>query len=340
LGLTERVERLAALADPSGALGGDERHQCAAHALDRFERYIQLTSTGCRLWTGSTAAGGYGQFFLNGRLHLARRVAYEVWVGPVGPNERVFSTCGVRACVNHRHLEARPVALPTLPEDRFTRKWIETEAGAWFLGLWTADGYLSEDASMSLALKDHDAVHLAAVALGLKSDRVGLHKKLGQARIRAGVKWFLPRLAAIGIAPGPKTGREHVPHGLEHNRHFWRGVVDGDGWVRPAKRAIGLVTASPVLRDQFVEFLDTAVGCTPTLSVRNEGTLYQMTLAGSNAAALASLLYAGSTFALPRKRAAALLSIEGERILRTRAEKVEARNLRVVTSYGNGCSGY
>lgn len=112
------------------------------------------------------------------------------------------------------------MAMPTLPDDRFTREWIETEAGSWFLGLWTADGYLSRDASMSLALKDHDAVHLAAGALGLNVNRVGLHKKLDQARIRVGVKWFLPHLAAIGIAPGPKTGREHAPLGLEHNRHF------------------------------------------------------------------------------------------------------------------------
>jgi hypothetical protein len=232
------------------------------------------------------------------------------------------------------------VARPTLPEDRFTREWIETEAGSWFLGLWTADGYLSHDASMSLALKDHDAVHLAAAALGLKADRVGLHKKLGQARIRVGVKWFLPRLAAIGIAPGPKTGCEHAPLGLEHNRHFWRGVVDGDGWVRPKQRVLGLVTASPTLRDQFAEFFSTAIGCTPTFSVRSEGTLYQMTLAGSNAAALASLLYAGSTFALPRKRAAALLTVEGDRIARARVQQVEARNLRVVTAYADGYSGH
>jgi hypothetical protein len=290
LRLAVGVERLAALADPAGELDGDERQQWAIRVLDRFERYIRLSPTGCHLWTGFVTADGYGQFFLSGRLHLARRVAYELCVGPIEPNERVFSTCGVRACVNFRHLEARPVALPALPNDRFTREWIETEAGSWFLGLWTADGYLSLDASMSLALKDHDAVHLAAVALGLNVDRVGLHKKLGQARIRVGVKWFLPRLAAIGIAPGPKTGREHAPRGLEHNRHFWRGVVDGDGWVRPEQRVIGLVTASPTLRDQFAEFLDTAIGCTPALSVRSEGALYQMTLTGSNAATLASLL--------------------------------------------------
>jgi hypothetical protein len=340
LGPVANLERLGALADPTAELDRDERRRCAKQALVRFEGYIQLSPTGCHLWTGSVTAEGYGQFFLNGRLHLARRVAYELWVGPIRPNERVYSSCAAKACVNSCHLEACPVAMPTLPDNRFTRAWIGTEAGAWFLGLWTADGYLSRDANMSLALKDHDAVRLAAVALGLNADRVGLHRRLGQARIRVGVKWFLPRLAAIGVAPGPKTGREQVPFGLEHNRHFWRGVVDGDGWICPERRVVGLVTASPVLRDQFVRFLSTAIGCTPTLTVRSEGTLYQLTVTGSNAAALASLLYAGSTFALSRKRDAALLAAEGERSLRLRAAQVEARNQRIVAAYAKGCSGH
>jgi len=102
---------------------------------------------------------------------------------------------------------------------------------------------------------------------------------------------------------------------------------------------MGLVTASPVLRDQFAAFLDTAIGCTPTLTLRTEGTLYQLTLTGRNAAALASLLYGGSTFALPRKRAAALLTVEGDRMIRTRAQQVDARNRRIVAAYEDGCSG-
>ena len=184
----------------------------------------------------------------------------------------------VRACVNYRHLETRPVATPTLPGDRFAARWAQTEAGSWFLGSWTADGYLSRDASMSLALKDHGGIQLAAKALGLKQERVGLHRQLGQARIRVGVKWFLPRLAVLGITPGPKTGRERAPLGLEHNRYFWRGVVDGDGWMSPERRVIGLVTASPLLRDQFSEFLDETVGSLPTTSVCNNGTLYRLSL--------------------------------------------------------------
>ena len=263
LGLVANLEWLAALADPTEELDSDERWRCATQALARFERYIRLSPTGCHLWTGPVTAEGYGQFFLNGRLRLARRVAYELWVRPIRPHERVYSNCGAKACVNSRHLEARPVAMPTLPDDRFSRAWIETEAGAWFLGLWTADGYLSRDASRSLALKDRDAVQLAAVALGLSDDRVGLHKQLGQARIRVGVKWFPSPLGRHRHCTGPQDGMRACSPWLEHNRHFWRGVVDGDGWVRPEQRLVGLVTASPMLRDQFRGFLGAAIGCAP-----------------------------------------------------------------------------
>jgi len=95
-----------------------------------------------------------------------------------------------------------------------------------------------------------------------------------------------------------------------------------------------------VLRDQFVAFLGNAIGCAPTINVRNEGTLYQLMLTGSNAAALASLLYAGSMFALPRKRAAATLLLEGDRNLRVRALEVVARDRRIIAAYASGCSAY
>jgi len=78
LGLVANLEWLAALADPAEEPDSDERWRCATQALARFERYIRLSPTGCHLWTGPVTTEGYGQFFLNGRLRLARRVAYEL----------------------------------------------------------------------------------------------------------------------------------------------------------------------------------------------------------------------------------------------------------------------
>lgn len=136
---TPSLERLAAIVDPADESSNDERQHRAMQTLARFERHIRPASGGCVLWSGSLRAG-YGQFGLNGRLYLSRRLAYEIWVGRIQAHERIFSTCGVPACVNYQHLEARPVAMPTLPVDRYTRDWVQTEAGSWFLGLWTADG--------------------------------------------------------------------------------------------------------------------------------------------------------------------------------------------------------
>lgn len=337
---TPDLDRLASMIDPMGELNRDERRRCAVQVLMRFERWVQPTDNGCHLWTGSLSVDGYGQFSVNGRLHLSRRLAYELWVRPIRAHERVFSTCGVRACVNYRHLAANSVALPMLPADRFTTSWAQSEAGSWFLGLWMADGYLSRNASMSIALKDHECVRLAARALGLPEERVGLHRALGQARIRVGVKWFLPRLAALGIVPGPKTGKECVPFGLEHNRHFWRGMLDGDGWISPEPRVMGLVTASRTIRDQFVHFVAEAIACSPTVTARNRETLYQVTLTGSNAATLASLLYGGATLALPRKHAASMRLIEAARLVRRRADEQGSRNQRIVAAYAAGRSAY
>jgi hypothetical protein len=63
------------------------------------------------------------------------------------------------------------------------------------------------------------------------------------------------------------------------------------------------------------------------------GDLYQLTLTGANAAALASLLYEGSTFALSRL-------LNGERDLRARTAKTVARDRRIIAAYARGCSAY
>jgi hypothetical protein len=72
---TASLEHLARILDPAEELDTDERLQLATQALARFERRIQPVADGCHLWSGSLAADGYGQFSLNGRLYLSRRLA-------------------------------------------------------------------------------------------------------------------------------------------------------------------------------------------------------------------------------------------------------------------------
>lgn len=70
-------------------------------------RIMQRTdrSGNCWLWTGALDRHGYAAIKVDKRRHLAHRLAYELFVGPI-PNGLVIDhTCRVRHCVNPDHLE-------------------------------------------------------------------------------------------------------------------------------------------------------------------------------------------------------------------------------------------
>jgi hypothetical protein len=71
----------------------------------RFLAKVDDTET-CWFWTATINNRGYGTFGLNGRMALAHRVAYELWIGPIPDGLEIDHLCGVRHCVNPAHLEA------------------------------------------------------------------------------------------------------------------------------------------------------------------------------------------------------------------------------------------
>ncbi len=73
---------------------------------DRFWEKVTKTDD-CWIWTGSTAKGGYGQIWWNGRLQRAPRVAYELTFGRRVPEELdIDHLCRRPSCVRPEHLEA------------------------------------------------------------------------------------------------------------------------------------------------------------------------------------------------------------------------------------------
>lgn len=69
--------------------------------------HARINRTGtCWLWTGSLNNRGYGQVAgPDGRLLLAHRAVYELFVGPIPEGLTIDHLCRVRACCNPAHLE-------------------------------------------------------------------------------------------------------------------------------------------------------------------------------------------------------------------------------------------
>jgi len=59
----------------------------------------------CWPWSRSVSSGGYGQFYVDGRLRTAHRLAYELTIGPVPEGLQLDHLCRNRRCCNPTHLE-------------------------------------------------------------------------------------------------------------------------------------------------------------------------------------------------------------------------------------------
>ena len=60
----------------------------------------------CWIWAAGRFQTGYGNFYLDGGVHYAHRVAYEIEVGPIPEDFEIDHLCRVRPCVRPSHLEA------------------------------------------------------------------------------------------------------------------------------------------------------------------------------------------------------------------------------------------
>lgn len=68
---------------------------------DRLLAYVRK-ERGCWLWTGAVR-GQYGGIGVEGRLYMAHRVSYEVFVGEIPEGMLVCHTCDVKLCINPAH---------------------------------------------------------------------------------------------------------------------------------------------------------------------------------------------------------------------------------------------
>jgi hypothetical protein len=86
-------------------------------------RAIPEPNTGCWLWTGRTDTAGYGRTTggVTAHRHVWRLYGHAV----EGFDQVIHHTCGVRACVNPAHLEAKDRAVHMQEHSAAKRKPIE-----------------------------------------------------------------------------------------------------------------------------------------------------------------------------------------------------------------------
>ena len=202
----------------------------------------------------------------------------------------------------------------TLPVDAAFFDVIDTEAKAYWLGFLTADGFVGQR-SVVLILKGEDAGHVAMFrdALGAghaitATTRAAFGGVFAQVRCKVTSARLCRALQARGLGrSGNRTVRPwaDVPSGLV--RHFWRGMVDGDGsvgWLRAKRGTQATIHLCGIEHDvaAFAAFLAPATGSSSRPRREPDRDLWTVRMGGNRVVSRAvRSLYQGATIALSRK---------------------------------------
>ena len=196
---------------------------------------------------------------------------------------------------------------------------IDTPEKAYWLGFLVTDGsiYYNE---IEIKLTAGDSGHLEKFVSALDAaypvqNGVNNHGT-AYAKVRLGCLYMVKSLAQHGIVRGKRNNQpwNGPPELLPH---YWRGAVDGDGWITTSERApvVGFC-GSPQMVDAFIAFADEHMPAQTklkTLSKVSHGGIYQVVYGGIWVAqAMCRLLKYDdlSHTALDRKRERAALLLE------------------------------
>ncbi len=175
-----------------------------------------------------------------------------------------------------------------------------TEESAYWIGFILADGNVHQakkrSKQLNIGLAEKDWEHLEKFKKFIGSNKP-LYYNNKAVFISISSNRIVEKLAEYNIVPR-KSNIAKVPDQLKNNRHFWRGMIDGDGWVTLTKQGypcIGLCGTIDVVQN-FINI----VGKNAKIGVRGNNfseTRYYAT----TGQAVVKFLYDNSTIYLNRK---------------------------------------
>lgn len=186
--------------------------------------------------------------------------------------------------------------------DHSSFKILNSEAKYW-IGFIMADGSVSTEENMlSIQLQLSDYNHLEKFRKFISGNNK-VHKKNNDNRSYCAINLtseeIIKDLNDYGIEPN-KVEYAKVNQ-LEHDRHFWRGMIDGDGYLSKTDRNIlRLRCKSQNIVKQFKEFCLNFIN--PNTSIYKNTNFSEYKLNDSYAIKLAKKLYKDSEVYLDRKK--------------------------------------
>ena len=196
----------------------------------------------------------------------------------------------------------------TINRDAF--KDLDSEESAYYYGWLLTDGNLCESGRVSIQVQrcDEDIILNFNNYMGIGKEVMRRSRYDGRTgnTYHSTEMYFSDvvvrdRLIALGLRPRKST-KEVCPDMFKYNRHFWRGALEGDGWIVKEGKSYGCgIVGSESLIDDFCKYC-TELGVTKLNKRKQAGDLFECSINNkSNSKILLSELYKDTELFLRRK---------------------------------------
>lgn len=185
-----------------------------------------------------------------------------------------------------------------------------TEASAYWIGFILADGNVyhppKRSKQLSLGLAERDWEHLEKFKKFIGSNKQLYYNK-GGVFVSFYSNRIVEKLSEYGIVPR-KSKIAKVPESLKNNRHFWRGMVDGDGWIsrrQDGSTILGLCGTFDIVSgfQQFINFKAWYIPEIPDIKLYHKTpSCWEISYGGLYVRNLLNILYTTGHTCLERKR--------------------------------------